>query len=128
MKARVLVLDVIGDKGLYETEVETLQDIYEALRCDCFDIAYRKIGGRKRFDIFCDDIGLFAENPIVSALDEKMCPALVGNLLFANHDYEGETTSLSDEDIETIKNCMTTIVDFDSEPLRQWQAVFPCEY
>lgn len=128
MKARVLVLDVIGDKGLYETEIETLQDIYEALRCDCFDIAYRKIGGKKRFDIFCDDMGLLKEDSIISALDERMCPALVGNLLFANHDYEGETTSLSDEDIEIIKKSVTTLIDFDSDPIKQWKAIFPCEY
>lgn len=128
MKARVLVVDVIGDKGVYETEVDDLQDIYDALRCDCFDIAYRKVGGKKKFDIFCDDIGLFAENPIVSALDEKMCPALVGNLLFANHDMEGNTTSLSDEDVQIIKDNIITLIDFDSDPIRQWVAVMPVEY
>ena len=101
--ARLLCLDVIGGKGLHEVECNKLQDYYDALKCDCFDIAGRVIDG-KQFDVYCDDIGLFAENPIPSAFDivtEK--PNLVGNLIFANHDSEGNTTSLTDEDMRRIE-------------------------
>ena len=106
---RLLVLDVIGGKGLYEANIgEKLEDFYEHLKCSCFDIAHRKIGG-KWFDIFCDDEGLFKDSPIPSAIfpeefNKNHTVALVGNLIFANHDYEGNTTALSDEDINNIKN------------------------
>lgn len=127
MKARVLVLDVIGDKGLYETEIETLQDIYEALGCNCFDIARRKVG-YEYFDIFCDDEGLFKPNLMPSALDSEFKVALVGNLIFANHDSAGETTSLTDEDIKMIRKCLTAVVDFDTDPIQQWNMIFPVDY
>ena len=102
-KAKVLVLDVIGGKGFYEAECECLNDYYEHLKCETFDIATRKIGN-KYFDIFVDDIGLFAENPIPSVVDTSLMPMLVGNCIFANHDSEGNTTSLSDDDIAIIKD------------------------
>lgn len=107
-KARVLVLDVIDGNGLYEAECSCLDDYYEHLKCECFDIATRKIGD-KYFDIFVDDVGLFAENPIPSVIDENMNPMLVGNCVFANHDREGNTTSLSDEDIAVIKSAASTV-------------------
>lgn len=78
-----------------------MQTFYEHLKRDCFDIANRKIGD-KRFDCFVDDVGLFAENPVVSAVDMNNQPMLVGNIIFANHDEEGNTTSLTKEDKQVI--------------------------
>ena len=113
-KARVLVLDVIGGKGFYEAECECLNDYYEHLKCETFDIATRKIGN-KYFDIFVDDVGLFAENPIPSVVDTSLTPMLVGNCIFANHDLEGNTTSLSDDDIAVIKNEVVNIYIIDEK-------------
>lgn len=127
MKARLLALDVIGGKGLYEVECDELQDFYEALKCRCFDIAYRKVGDRY-FDIFCDDEGLFAEKPIVSAVDAGMKPALVGNLIFAHHDSAGNTTRVTDEDIEHIRAHMVTAIDYDSDPIKVWNVITNVEY
>jgi len=124
--ARLLLVDVF-DNQVKEVECNELDNYYKHLRCNCFDIAYRKVGGRY-FDIFVDDIGLFAEHPIVSAMDSAGNPMLVGNLIFANHDAEGNTTSLSDEDISIIKEHLMNVVDFDAEPIRQYRAVFPCDY
>lgn len=120
--ARVLVLDVIEKKGLYESECNGLEDFYRELKCDCFDIASRKIGD-KYFDLFVDDVGLFKDSPIVSVLDENMNPMLVGNVVIANHDMEGNTTSLSDEDIVMIKKNVFGIVDFDRDPVESWSAL-----
>lgn len=124
MKARCLVLDVIDGKGFYEKEIETLQDFYDALKCDCFDVACRKIGD-KYFDIFVDDIGLFSDNPIPSALDENLQPMLVGNLVFANHDNEGNTTSLSDEEIQIIKDKSIMVGSFAG---KMWTAIADVSY
>lgn len=125
--ARLLALDVIGGAGFYEVECNELQDYYTALKCDCFDITCRKIGDRV-FDIFCDDIGLFSDNPIPSALDDNMQPCLVGNLIFAHHDLEGNTTSLSDEDIVHIKDNSICAIDYDAEPMKIWHLVHPVTY
>lgn len=121
-KLRLLLLDVIGGTGLQEVEVNpsNLSEFYTRLKCDVFDITRRKIGG-KAFDIFCDDIGLFADNPIPSALNIKMKPELVGNLIFANHDSEGNTTGLSDDDIERIKAATVAVVDVES--MKSWKIV-----
>lgn len=84
-------------------------DFCEPLNCDCFDIANKNIGG-KHFDIFVDDCGLFKINPVVSVVDTDGRPLLVGNLIFANHDTEGNTTDLSQEDVETILSSLKRVV------------------
>ena len=121
--ARLLVLDVIGNKGFYEVECNELKDYYRELKCDCFDIATRRIGD-KYFDIFCDDNGFFVEDPIPSALDDEFNVMLVGNLVFANHDEEGNTTSLTDEDIKLIKENSTILTN----PKKIWTVVMPVQY
>lgn len=112
-KTYLLLIDVKSietdsDKfPIRQIECSSLEDYYDALQCETFDIARRKIGGHY-FDIFVDDIGLFDESPIVSAIrwvDKdagKAEPMLVGNLIIANHDAEGNTTSLTREDVGVI--------------------------
>lgn len=100
--ARLLLLDIYEDR-IQEVECNELDDYYKYLRCDCFDIARRKLDN-KYFDIFVDDEGLLKDDPIVSAITIKREPMLVGNLIFANHDGQGNTVSLSDEDIKLIKS------------------------
>ncbi|HCJ37841.1 MAG TPA: hypothetical protein DHV37_05890 [Erysipelotrichaceae bacterium] len=98
-----------------EVECNDLDDYYKYLNCGCFDIATRKIGD-KYYDIFVDDEGLFKDNPIMSMANiDNGEPMLVGNLIFANHDDEGNTTSLSDEDMNNIKRhiCLVDIVKAD---------------
>jgi len=127
-KARLLVFDVIGGTGFSEIECSKLDDYYKALKCDCFDVAYRKVGGEdgKYFDIFVDDIGLFVDNPIPSAFSSDSGVMLVGNLIFANHDSHGNTTSLSDEDIMLIRNSTSTAID--PETGKAWTVCFPVDY
>jgi len=93
-----------------KVQCEELDDYYKYLECDCFDITTRKINGAY-FDIFCDDIGLFREDPKLTAVSPKNKPMLVGNLIFANHDSEGNTTSLSDEDMVQIISSVKIVGD-----------------
>ena len=123
--ARVLVLDVIGRKGFYEAECNDLDDYYRELKCDTFDIATRKIGD-KYFDMFVDDNGLFVEKPIPSVLDNALGVMLVGNVIFANHDEEGNTTSLTDADIDLIKQYSLKLTDWDEE--KQEAVIFDAIY
>lgn len=83
-------------------QVDELSDYYKHLECDTFDIVTRKIGD-KYYDVFCDDCGLFDDDPIVSMTDQEGHAMMVGNLIFANHDSQGNTTSLTDEDMRNIK-------------------------
>ena len=81
---------------------KNLDGYYEMLDCTTIDIVSRKIGN-KYYDIVCDDEGLFAENAIVSAFDEKGQPMLVGKLLICNHDGQGNEAGLTQEDIQNIE-------------------------
>ena len=90
-----------------------LEDYYRLIGCDCIDIVARKIGD-KYLEIICDDEGLLKENPRISAVDKNMKPALVGNLLIAGStDEDGELTSLTDKDIELIKNNLLSAITPD---------------
>ena len=90
-----------------------LEDYYRLIGCDCIDITTRKIGDRY-LEIICDDEGLLKNNPRVSAIDNLMKPALVGNLLIAGPvDEDGELTSLSDEDISIIKDNILSAIAAD---------------
>ena len=75
----------------------SLSKYYELLGCDTIDIVTRSVGG-KVFDVICDDEGLMCENPVISAVDTKMEPMLVGSLLFVHHDSAGNTTGVTGEE------------------------------
>lgn len=112
-RVRLLLLD--SDCGLSTVHCEDLDDYYKHIKCDTIDIVQRKIGN-KVFDIICDDEGRFKNNPrlsMISIYDDYMA-SLVGNLIFANHDAEGNTTSLSSEDIAMIKSEAVRILDVDN--------------
>ena len=98
--AQVLVIDVKKD-DVRIAECEELTDFYRELDADPFDIVRRKVGGTE-YDIFVDNIGLFRDEQRISAVDTDGKPMLVGNLIFAHHDDEGNTTSLTTDDIMNI--------------------------
>lgn len=78
----------------------TLDSYYEHLDCSTIDIVSRRIGGR-RFDIICDDEGLFKDDPRISALDSEYQPMLVGNLFVCSH-ADGYEISLTEEEISHV--------------------------
>ena len=77
---------------------------------DCIE---RKVNG-KVFDVWIDDEGALKDDDEIAAVtfmeeSGNPCELLLGNLLIANHDEEGRTTGLSDEDIKLVKNAMTKV-------------------
>lgn len=87
--------------------VNELEDYYENLDCDCIDIVSRHIGTRrtnKVFDIVCDDIGLYKDNPRISAIDNLGNMMFVGNILVAKPDGLGDFVDLTDDEIDYIKD------------------------
>ena len=128
--ARLLALDVIGGRGLYEIECRDLNDYYDALKCDCFDITQRKIGGRV-YDIYCDDEGTYVKDPIPSAFNSEHKPVLVGNLIFAKHDKEGGVVGLTDDDIQHIAKCAQVAkvrIHGTGDYPEQWTIIHPVDF
>lgn len=102
---KAVLIDVDAEEAKTVEFEHSLQNIYSLLHCDCIDIVSRAIGhGRssKRFDIICDDEGTFKISPKISAIDNLGRPMLVGNLLVTNHDAEGNTVSLTDDECEFV--------------------------
>ena len=81
---------------------DDLQEYYNILGVSTIDIVMRRIGDRV-FDIICDDEGMFNEPVKISAVSSNEEPMLVGNLLFAHHDKEGNMVGLSDEDLAHLR-------------------------
>ena len=121
--AILLVLDVKKDT-VRLAQCNELDDYYRELDVEIFDIARRKIGGQY-YDIFVGDVGLYRENPVISAVSAKAEPMLVGNLIFANHDGSGETVSLNDSDIKRIIDSLVRIKSVDED---KWHLAVTCEY
>lgn len=89
---------------VYELEVNSYKDYYPLLECDTFDIQSRKFGD-KYFDIYYDDEGLFKEdnNPSILTYDgDTLVEQIVGNVFIVSHNDEGETISLTDEEIKVV--------------------------
>lgn len=124
--ARVLVLDVEKNE-VRVAECNGIDDFYRELNAEPFDIATRRIDGRA-FDIFVDDMGLLRDPEFitVSAVNGEGEPMLVGNLVFANHDSEGNTTDLDDADIEHIKN--NIMIAFSRKHPGGYKILTHCEY
>lgn len=102
---KAVLIDVENDSARKVEFEHSLGNIYGLLHCDCINIVSRSIGhGRssKRFDIICDDEGMFKISPKISAIDNFGRPMLVGNLLVTNHDAEGNTVSLTDDECEFV--------------------------
>ena len=100
---RALLIDT--SKGASVVDVKDFRDIQKKLDIDVFDIVSRQIGNDKTaiYDIYVDDCGLLKGNPIVSAYDTQGVPHLVGNLLVARHNEDGEQIPLTDEDLEYLE-------------------------
>ena len=105
---KALLLDVM--EGKVETvDADGLEEFYKLLHCTTIDIVQRIIGDRW-YDIVCDDNGTFVEDPRISAVDSKGQIMLVGNLLICGlADADGVLTSLSEEDIEHIKESIQKV-------------------
>lgn len=101
----------------YELEVNSYKDYYPLLECDTFDIQTRNFNG-KYLDIYCDDEGLFKEGnktAIVTINDKgKIVEQIVGTVFIVNHNDEGDTISLTDEEIKLVLSTVETFVTLDA--------------
>lgn len=114
MKKKMFLLDVCENKNRM-VEVESLEDYYAAIGCDCIEIVQRTIGGEK-FTIICDDEGMFVDKPKISAINPAGKVMFVGNLLIAGGKIiDGELTSISPKGVDhVVKNII--IVNTEEYP------------
>ena len=118
----MLFIDVENNK-VKVVDVDGLGDYYKYIGCRCIDIVNRKIGD-KRFEIICDDEGLFVENPKTSAITESGRPILVGNLLIAGGEvFDGELTPITANDVDYIYNFIVDVFSFNGKNLARNIAV-----
>lgn len=106
---------------------DKLENIYKMLDVELIDVTERQIGNFT-YDIVCDDEGLFKNPAYPSAFDKSGNPQLVGNLLLVNHDDEGNFASLTDEQIETIKDNLHVCMVADENGLHVSPALKNVEY
>lgn len=109
--AKKLLLGVLVDVEKETVRVveipDELDEFYRILNCSCIDIVSRHIGRNshhwKKFNIVCDDEGLFKDPQKISAIDNLGRAQLVGNLfIVGGTDPEGNLTSLSEADTDFI--------------------------
>ncbi len=92
-------------------EVNTYEDFYPLLKCDTFEIVTRCFNGQW-LDVYCDEEGLFKEHneTAIITMDSKntIVEHIVGNVFIVSHDDEGETISLTDEQIKAVLSTVQT--------------------
>lgn len=100
-----MLIDVANEKASVSTIDNELHAFYDILGCSLIEMPTRRIGGRKGrcYTIICDEEGLFAEQPKISAIDNMGQPMLVGNLFIVKVNDEGETISLGPDDIKYLE-------------------------
>ena len=98
---RGVLVDVEKETARVVEIPDELDEFYRILNCSVIDIVVRSIGGRcrKKFNIVCDDEGLFRDPQKISAINNLGQPQLVGNLfIVGGTDPEGNLLSLTEYD------------------------------
>lgn len=101
---RGVLVDVENETASDVVIRDGLDEFYKILNCDCIDITVRRIGYRReKFNIVCDDEGLFKDPQKISAIDNFGQPQLVGNLFIVGGEViDGELTSLTESEVAYI--------------------------
>lgn len=90
--------------GTFErVELKSYKDIAPLVGTDMWTTACRKFNG-KHFNIYLDDVGLFRESPVTTAVNTRYTERLVGNLLLTVMDGRGEDISLTEDDFHLLEN------------------------
>lgn len=101
-------------------ELNSYKDFYPLLECDTFEIVTRCFNGHW-LDIYCDDEGLFKHNEvsiITTNSKGKIVERIVGNAFIVSHDNNGETISLTDEEIKAVLDTVQVKVVLRSDGVK----------
>lgn len=123
-----MLIDVAAEKASVVTIDHDLHAFYDILGCRLVEMPTRWIGKRngRPYIIICDEEGLFADAPKVSAIDNMGQVMLVGNLFIVKAGMEGELDSLDEDDIKYLERFI------QPESTRMFRRPYPmlhqCEY
>lgn len=116
--ANMLLLDV-EKQELREVECNSLDDYYKEIDCKCVDIKEVFVVNCRTkksmyIDVIYDEEFPLTNNrkiPSVLYITERndLETFLLGNVIFARHNKDGEIESLTDEQLEFIKSCMMEV-------------------
>ena len=101
-----------GEAKEYELEYNSYKDFYPLLNCDTFDVQSRKFNG-EWLDIYCDDEGLFKSNnkpSILTFSNGELVEQIVGNAFIVALNDDGDTISLTDEQVQKVMATITTVI------------------
>lgn len=105
--------------GTFErVELKSYKDIAPLVGTDMWSTARRKFNG-KMFNIYLDDIGLYSEHPVTTAVNTKYSERLVGNLLLTVMDGRGEDISLTEDDFKLLENSIILLNTWDDDHWEQ---------
>lgn len=97
------------------------QDIQKLLDVRVFTIVSRKIG-KKYYDIYADDEGLFIENNPLTVVtygqDGNVIEQIVGSVFITRHDGNGRSKSLTDDEVKEIRNNLKSYIDLKHTIIR----------
>ena len=122
------LIDVANEKASVMTIDHSLQGFYDILGCRLVEMPTRWIGKRNGcpYVIICDEEGLFADAPKVSAIDNMGQVMLVGNLFIVKSGIDHELESLDEDDIKYLERFI------QPESTRMFPSAYPmlhqCEY
>lgn len=109
-RATVIAAKVTPDGAVERLELDAdnvLTGLYAAIGCRNVDV----VGLTDELDMWIDDEGLFVDEPainhaacgLVRQLRGELHQAYYGTVVFANHNEDGDTTSLSERAVEAIR-------------------------
>lgn len=98
------MVNILFNGDFHLTNASTLEEYYELLECRTIDY----IDITDTLGAYVDDEGLLVDVPKFKLLfldkDNEVYRAIAGNILFVNHNEEGETIDLTDVQIKEIIN------------------------
>ncbi|EJR09172.1 DUF3846 domain-containing protein [Bacillus cereus] len=107
MKIRIARLDQ-NQQQLQVVEVENKLEVFQKI----VDGYIERVGITPKIDLWCNDEGLFREDLKLNVLILHKGEAFAyikGNVYFASYDDEGNTISLSDEQIQELQKKMNKV-------------------
>lgn len=112
---KAMIINKNGETNLIDFEIDNvLEQSYRELNCSLIDIVSVKIKGTA-FDIIVDDEGLMKQNPKLTVSSNLR--KLFGTVMIVPNETDDEggyVRGLNEEEIETLYDHITTIVDLDN--------------
>lgn len=119
----VLIDTTTNEIKAIDFEHNDYKDFHTLIHCDYFDIVTRKFGDTY-CDIFCDDEGLIKGGKKIPSIftfsedKETMVEQIVGSVFICDHDDEGNSISLNEQQLSNIIKSIRLYNDDEDKIMR----------